>query len=337
LLESSPGLPRLTMREAILKAIEQEMARDDRVVVIGQDIGTFGGPLKSTEGLLDAFGGARLLEMPIAEGSMTTVATGAALFGMRPIVEIMFSDLLPAATTALVQVAGAFRWMSDSAATVPIVIRTRGGDGPYRAHPQNYEAIFMHAPGVTVVTPSNCQDAWGLMRSAIRSDSPVLFIENIHLYNGQRQPLDTNAPLVPLGEAHVVREGADATVIAYGRAVRTALTAARGLAQQGIEIEVIDLRTLSPLDDETILSSVRKTGRVVTVHEAWTDGGLGAELVARVCERGMPDLRSSPVRLGAPPVSIPWAEPLRDATIPDVAGISRAVLQVVQVDQSIAR
>jgi pyruvate/2-oxoglutarate/acetoin dehydrogenase E1 component len=321
----------LSMREAILASIGAEMTRDPNVVVIGQDIGIFGGPLKSTEGLLDRFGPDRILEMPICESGMTAMAVGAALTGLRPIVEIMFTDLLPVATTSIVQVAAAFRYMTDGLGIVPMVIRARGGDGPYRAHPQNYEALFSHAPGLVVVFPSNPADAMGLMRSAIRADDPVLFIENIFLYNAPKGEVPEGAEFaIPLGSANVVRSGKDVTVATYGRAVRTSLAAAEQLAAEGIDAEIVDLRTVRPIDRATVLASIEKTGRMLSVHEAWLHGGIGGELVAEVLEEGWSLLKAPPVRIGAPPVSVPWAEPLRDLFVPTAGRIADECRKLVR-------
>lgn len=326
---SEPESRMLTMRQAILEGIREVMRMDQDVVVLGQDIGAFEGPLKSTEGLLEEFGATRIVETPICEASMTSLAVGAALGGMKVIVEIMFTDLLPVATTALVQVAGAMRYMTDGLGSVPIVVRARGGDGPYRAHPQNYEALFLHAPGMTVVVPSNPADGKGLIKSAIRSSEPVLFVENIFLYNAPKAFVPEGDHAVALGQAAVARAGDDATVVTYGRGVRTAISAANVLARRGIHIEVIDLRTLSPLDEETVMRSVRSTGRLLTVHEAWLAGGVGAEIVARVSAAAMEDLKAPPRRIGAPPVNVPWAEPLRDQMVPSVAQIESEVMQLM--------
>jgi pyruvate/2-oxoglutarate/acetoin dehydrogenase E1 component len=320
----------LSMREAILESIGTEMARDRNVVVVGQDIGLFGGPLKSTEGLLDRFGPERVLEMPICESGMTAMAVGAALTGLRPIVEIMFTDLLPVATTSMIQVAAAFRYMTDGKGVVPMVIRARGGDGPYRAHPQNYEALFSHAPGLIVVFPSNPADAMGLMRSAIRADDPVLFIENIFLYNAPKGAVPPGDDYtVPLGAANVARPGDDLTIVTYGRAVRTSIAAAEQLASEGISAEVLDLRTVSPIDRGTVLASVEKTGRILTVHEAWLHGGVGAEVVAEAVESSWPYLKAAPMRIGAPSVPVPWAEPLRDVFVPTAHRVADACRALV--------
>jgi pyruvate/2-oxoglutarate/acetoin dehydrogenase E1 component len=317
----------LTLREAVVEAIRDEMERDEAVVVIGQDLAAFEGPLKSTEGLWAAFGDRRVIQTPICESSATSMGIGAALMGLRPVVEIMFSDLLPVATTPIVQLAANLRYLTAGAGSVPMVIRTRGGDGPYRAHPQNYEALFSHSPGLIVAVPSNARDGKGLMKSAIRSNDPVLFIENIFLYNAYRQPVGDE--VVPLGRAAVAREGRHATVVTYGRAVRTSLSAANRLAREGIEVEVVDLRTLAPLDEGTVIDSVRRTGALLAVHEAWQTGGIGAEVLSRVTRRAFDALKHPPEVVGAPDVPIPWAEPLRDAMLPTVDSIVAAVRRVL--------
>jgi pyruvate/2-oxoglutarate/acetoin dehydrogenase E1 component len=316
----------LTLREAILEGIREEMRVDPGVVVIGQDVRAFEGPLKSTEGLWAEFGSDRVIQTPICESSMTSLGVGAALGGLRPIIEIMFTDLLPVAAPALIQLAGSYRYLTGGAVGVPMVIRARGGDGPYRAHPQNYEALFAHASGLTIVMPSSPADGKGLIKSAIRSNDPVLFIENIFLYNAPRDAIPPGDHLVPLGRARTVREGRDITLVTYGRGVRTAAIAARRLAAMEIELEILDLRTVAPYDEKAVFASVERTGRLMVVHEAWTRGGLGAEIVARALEGlGRPLLRP-PVRIGAPPVPIPWAEPLRDAMLPSAdAVVAQAV------------
>lgn len=321
--------PRLTLREAILAGIREEMRTDDAVIVIGQDIRAFEGPLKSTEGLWREFGDDRVIETGISESSVTSLGVGAAVTGQRPIIEVMFSDLLPVVATPLIQLAANLRYMTDDAGSAPMVIRTRGGDGPYRAHPQNYEALFAHSPGLTIAVPSNPIDGYGLIRSSIRSDDPVLFIENIYLYNAFRQPVPVGDARVPLGSAAVVRDGADVSIITYGRGVRTSTVAAGRLAGEGIDAEVIDLRTVAPLDDETIQESVERTGRVLVVHEAWRTGGIGAEVISRVARSGAA-LRSPPELIAAPDVPIPWAEPMRDAMLPTVDEIAAVATRMVR-------
>jgi pyruvate/2-oxoglutarate/acetoin dehydrogenase E1 component len=314
---------RLSLRQAILAGMAEEMRADDGVVVIGQDVRAFGGPLKCTEGLWEEFGDARVVETPVCESSATSMAIGAALTGLRPVVDIMFTDLLPVAATPLIQLAANLRYLTAETGTAPMVIRTRGGDGPYRAHPQNYEALFGHSPGMTVVVPSNARDGKGLIKAAIRSDDPVLFIENIFLYNAYRQPVGGEAEVVELGRAATARHGRDLTIVTYGRAVRTSLNAAAELERDGIDAEIVDLRTVVPLDEEAVLDSVRRTGRLLVVHEAWRRGGIGAEVLARVAAHGTA-LHAPPVLLGAPDVPIPWAEPLRDALLPTASAIAAA-------------
>ncbi len=321
---------RLTLAQAIVAGVREEMLRDPAVFLIGQDIGAFGGPLQSTAGLWEEFGPQRVVETPICESAMTGVAVGAAMMGLRPIVEIMFTDLLPVAMTELIQQAATVRYMTAGKASVPMVVRSKGGDGPYRSHPQNYEALFAHSPGLIVAMPSSPADAKGMIKSAIRSNDPVLFIENIFLYHGVREVVPEGDHLVPLGKANTVRPGRDVTIVSYGRAVRTAISAANRLAVDGIEVEVIDLRTLVPYDKDAILASVRRTGRLLTVHEAWVRGGLGAEIVSGVTEMAFSHLKAAPRRIGAPGIPIPFAEPLRDAVIPTVGAIVQEVRALME-------
>lgn len=328
--DATGGSRAMTLRQAILEAIGEAMEADPAVVMIGQDLGAFGGPLKSSDGLHTRFGSSRIIETGICESSMTSLAVGMAVQGMRPIVEIMFSDFLPIAATAIVQLAANLRYYSGNTGSVPMVIRTKGGDGPYRSHPQNYEAMFAHSPGLTIVSPSDAVSAKGLMKSAIASNDPVLFIENIFLYNAFRENVPAGDIVVPLGKAAVAREGKDVTIVTYGRTVRTAISAANQLARDSVDVEVIDLRTISPFDEETVLRSVNKTGRLVVAHEAWEVGGIGAEIVSRVTRKAFGSLACAPELIGAPAVPVPWAEPLRDLLIPSVARITDAVMKVVR-------
>ena len=327
--QAAAGPRVLTFRQAVLEAIGEAMDADPTVVMIGQDLGAFGGPLKSAEGLFDRFGPSRIIETGICESSMTSLAVGMAVQGMRPIVEIMFSDFLPIAATPIIQLAANLRYYSGNTGNVPMVIRTKGGDGPYRSHPQNYEAMFAHSPGLIIVSPSDAVSAKGLMKSAIASNDPVLFIENIFLYNAFRENVPAGEIVVPLGKATVARAGKDVTIVTYGRTVRTAIAAAKQLARNSIDIEVIDLRTISPFDEEAVLRSIKKTGRLVVAHEAWEVGGIGAEIVSRVTRKAFSSLACAPELIGAPAVPVPWAEQLRDVMIPSVARISEAVMKVL--------
>jgi pyruvate/2-oxoglutarate/acetoin dehydrogenase E1 component len=248
---------RRTFVEAIVAAMAAELRRDPRVFLIGQDIGRFGGAMSGSKGLLDEFGPRRIREAPISESVMVGAAVGAAMFGQRPIVEVSFGEFLPLAMSQIVLQAANVHYMTAGAASVPLVIRTRVGDGPYHGHPQSYEAWFPHVPGLKVVMPAMARDAGQLMRAAIRDPNPVLFLENMQAYHAVREEVpDDDAP-APLGLAQVRRAGTGVTVAATGWLVHRALRVADGLAPEGISVEVIDLRTLAPLDLPTIVTSVR--------------------------------------------------------------------------------
>ncbi|MBV9543313.1 MAG: alpha-ketoacid dehydrogenase subunit beta, partial [Chloroflexi bacterium] len=264
---------RMTPTEAVLDAIALEMRRDERVFYIGQDVGTMGGSMQGTVGLHTEFGPRRIREAPISESAMVGAAIGAALFGQRPIVEISFGEFIPAAMSQLINQAPNLRYMTGGAARVPVVIRTRVGDGPYGGHPQDYSAWFGHVPGLKVVMPSRPEDAHGLMLSAIRDDNPVLFFEPMSLAHAAREPVTSGVP-TPIGQARVARPGQDVTLVAIGSMVPPAERAAEQAAAAGVDVEVIDLRSIQPLDIEPVLASVERTGRLVTAHEAWVTGGV---------------------------------------------------------------
>jgi pyruvate dehydrogenase E1 component beta subunit len=320
---------RLTSSEAIVEAIAGEMRRDGRIFYLGQDVGPFGGAMQGTKGLFEEFGPTRVRETPISESAMVGAAIGAALFGQRPIVEVSFGEFLPAAMNQLINQAPNLYYMTGGAARAPVVVRTRVGDGPYGGHPQDYSAWFAHVPGWKVVMPSAPADAAGLMRAAVRDDGPVLFFEPMSLAHGPRGPVPAGEHVVPIGRAAVVRPGRDATVVALGSMVPPALRAAERLAGEGIEAEVIDLRSLRPWDEERVLDSVRRTGRLVTAHEAWTQGGFGAEVAATVAERALDDLAAPVVRVGALSVPIP-SGPLRPHALPGLERIVDALRAVVR-------
>jgi pyruvate dehydrogenase E1 component beta subunit len=328
LAAASAPTRRLTITEAAIDAIAIEMRRDPRVFYIGQDVGQFGGSMQGTHGLIDAFGPRRVREAPIAESAMVGVGIGAALFGRRPIVEISFGEFLPAAMNQLINQAPNLHYMTGGIAQVPVVIRTRVGDGPYRGHPQDYVAWFAHVPGLKVVAPATPSDARGLMLAAIRDPSPVLFFEAMSLAHGRREEVSLDDRVVPIGVARIARPGTDATVVTFGSGVPLALAAATTLAADGIETEIVDLRSLRPWDQACVLASVRRTGRLLTLHEAWVEGGIGAEIVAVVAEQALPSLRAPVVRLGAAPVPIP-SGPLRAHALPSVAGVEAALRSVV--------
>ena len=321
----TPDTRRLSFAEALLEGIAEEMRRDDSVFTYGQDVGAFGGIMQSCRGLLEEFGGWRVRGAPISESALVGTAIGAALFGKRPIVEVSFGEFLPCAMNQLVLQAPNLRYMTGGRADVPVVVRTRVGDGPYRGHPQSYEAWFAHLPGLKVVMPATPADAKGLMKAAIRDDGPVLFFEHMFLYHGVRDGVPGDDYLTPIGPAAVRRQGRDVTIAATAWMVHKSLSAAQDLAREGIEAEVLDLRTLNPLDTDTVVTSVRKTGRLVVAHEAWKVGGIGGEVAATIAEQAFDYLEGPIVRVGAPHVPIPSASELRNLVIPSKADVISAV------------
>jgi pyruvate dehydrogenase E1 component beta subunit len=319
----------MSQTEAVIDAIAGEMRRDERVFYIGQDVGRMGGSLQGTHGLFAEFGPWRIREAPIAESAMVGAAIGAALFGQRPIVEISFGEFLPAAMNQLVNQAPNLRYMSGGVARVPVVVRTRVGDGPYGGHPQDYSAWFAHVPGLKVVMPGTPADARGLMLSALRDDNPVLFIEPMALAHAPRGEVDCDGEATPIGQARLARAGHDVTLVTIGSMVPLSLRAAEQLASlEGIEVEVIDSRSIQPLDTACVLESVRRTGRLVTVHEAWVTGGLGAEVTARIAEECPQALRAPVVRVGTAPVPTPSGK-VRPHALPSFDRIIAAVRRVV--------
>jgi pyruvate/2-oxoglutarate/acetoin dehydrogenase E1 component len=322
--EAAPAR-RLTHIEAIVEAIAQEMRLDSRVFVIGQDIGPFGGSMQGAKGLYEEFGSARILEAPISESAMVGAALGAALFGRRPIVEISFGEFLPAAMNQLINQAPNLHYMTGGAARAAVVVRTRVGDGPYGGHPQDYSSWFAHVPGLKVVVPATPVDAKGLMLAALRDPNPVLFFEAMSLSHGRRAEVPAGDYVIPIGSARIARPGRDVTVVAWGSTVPLALQAAAALEGDDIDVEVIDLRSLSPWDAPSVLESVRRTGRLVIVHETWVTGGFGAEVAATVAEHlSTLDLHAPVVRVGAKPVPIPSGS-LRARALPSAAQLTEAV------------
>lgn len=326
--ETTPALPRLTFAQAVIEAIRHEMQADDTILYLGQDVGAFGGVMQGTQGLLDEFGAQRILETPISESSMAGLGLGASLFGSKPIVELSFGEFLPAAMNQLINQAPNLHYLTGGTVSPGAVIRTRMGDGPYGGHPQDYSVWFCHVPGIKVVMPATPSDAYHLMRAAIQDPAPVMFIESMSLSHGRRGEVDFNAPLQPIGPAHIARAGSDLTVVAYGSQLPHALRAADKAAQAGIDVEVIDIRSLLPWDEDTVIASVRKTGRLLTVHEAWKAFGHGAEVITRVSEVLGAEGRSIRVaRVGAKPIPIP-SGPLRKLVLPDLAEIQDAIHQL---------
>ena len=316
----------ITFSQAINEALAEEMERDGNVVLLGEDVGLKGGAFGVTKDLWQRFGPERVRDTPISEGTIAGAAVGAALTGLRPVAEIMYIDFITLAMDQIVNQAAKIRYMYGGGVTVPLVIRTQGGGGRGNAaqHSQALEAWFCHVPGLLVVMPSTPYEAKGLLKSAIRDDNPVVFIEHKFLYAG-RGEVPEDVYTSPLGKAAVKRKGDDVTIIATSRMVSRALAAAEALASQGVEAEVIDPRTLVPLDLETVLDSVRKTGRVVVVHEACRRGGYGAEIAATISEQAFDYLDAPVQRVGALNTPIPYAKVLEDYVLPDEGRIADAV------------
>ena len=320
----------LHYNQALREALHEEMVRDPRVFVMGEDIGVYGGVFKVTDGFLAEFGPQRVRETPISEAGFVGAAVGAAMTGKRPVVEIMFADFVFVAADSIFNQAAKMRYMSGGRVEVPLVIRTQqgGGRGNGAQHSQSLEALFAHVPGLKVVLPSTPHDAKGLLKAAIRDQNPVVFIEHKLLYN-TRGPVPEADYLIPLGQAEIKRAGHDVTLVTYSRTTLFALDAAEQLADEGISVEVIDLRTIIPLDRQTILESVRKTGRLVVVHEAHRFCGVGAEIVALVQEEAFDYLDAPIVRVAAKDVPIPVSPALEPHVLPQtddiIAGVRRAV------------
>jgi len=292
-------MAQMTMVQAINDALRAEMRADEDVVVLGEDVGTLGGVFRVTQGLLDEFGEERVIDTPLSECGIVGTAIGMALYGLRPVPEIQFGDFIYPAFDQLVNEAAKYRYRSGGEYTVPMVVRAPVGGGIRGGHyhSQSPEALFIHTAGLKVVCPSNPYDAKGLLASAIRDDDPVLFFEPKRVYRAVKMEVPEEPYRVPLGEAAVVRPGDAVTCVAWGAMLLEALAAAEELAREGIEVEVIDLRTLWPLDIDTVVQSVKKTGRVVVVHEAPKACGFGAELVALVNEKAFVHLEAPPRRV----------------------------------------
>lgn len=334
-------MPKKSMRMAINEAIRLEMRRDPNVILLGEDVaggkgGTgqldenFGGVLGVTRGLYSEFGDQRVIDTPITESAIMGAAAGAAITGLRPIAELMFVDFLGVCFDQIFNQAAKFRYMFGGKARTPLVIRAMTGAG-LRAgaqHSQSLHAIFTHIPGLKVVVPSGPYDAKGLLIQAIRDDDPVIFLEHKAMYDIEEEVPD-GAYAIPFGEANVIREGRDVTIVALAKQVHTAIEAAGRLAQQGIEATIIDPRTTSPLDADTILESVEETGRLVVVDEANPRCSFATDVAALVADRGFQHLRAPIKLVTAPHAPVPFAAPLEDAYIPDADDICVAVQSIV--------
>ena len=317
-------------RDALRQALFEEMEKDPTVFIMGEGIGERGGSYKVTEGLLAEFGPGRVMDTPLSEPTFTGAGVGAALAGTRPIVEILFVDFTTLIMDQLINQAAKYEFMSGGQGKVPLVLRTQGGAGNGLAgqHSQSLEAIFYHIPGLKLVMPSAPYDAKGLLKAAIRDDDPVIFLEHKLLYMTKGEVPEEDY-IVPLGQADVKRSGDDITLITYSYMTLKCLEAAEALQKEGISLEVVDLRTLTPLDKETILQSVEKTGRAIVVHEAVKRGGVGGDIAAMIMEEAYDDLDAPVMRIAGKNTTIPYNLELEKVCIPTVEDIVEGVLELV--------
>ena len=306
-----------TYLEAIREGLWEEMERDANVFLIGEDIGAYGGAFKVTAGFFERFGARRVVDTPISEAAIVGAAIGAALMGLRPVAEMQFADFISCGFDQIVNFAAKCRYRWN--ASVPMVVRAPSGGGVHGGpfHSQNPEMWFVRTPGLKVVAPATAYDAKGLIKSAIRDNDPVLFFEHKALYRRIKEDLPTEEYTVPIGQAKVVREGTDLTIVTYGAMVWVALEAAATLAEEGASVEVVDLRTLLPLDRETVCASVRKTSKVLLLHEDTRTGGMAGELAASIGESVFEYLDAPIVRVTAPDTPVPYSPPLEDAFLPN--------------------
>ena len=322
-------MPVFNIIQAVNDALRLEMRRDPRVVVLGEDVGKFGGVFRATSGLFEEFGADRVIDTPLAECGIIGSAIGMALYGLRPVPEIQFADFIFPAFDQIVNELAKFRYRSGGEYPCPVVIRTPYGGGIRGGHyhSQSPEALFVHTPGLKVVIPSNPYDAKGLLLTAMRGEDPVIFMEPKRVYRAARGEVPDGDYTVEIGKAKVVREGAQLTVLCYGAMVHTVMETVEKLAPEGIDPEVLDLRTLLPLDTEAVLSSVRKTGRVVIVHEAPKTCGYGAELAALIAERALLSLEAPIARVAGFDTPFPYT--LENEYLPSVDRISKAIRDTV--------
>jgi 2-oxoisovalerate dehydrogenase E1 component beta subunit len=310
-----------TYVEAIRQGIWEEMERDERVFILGEDVGVYGGAFKVTQGMLERFGGSRVIDTPISESAIVGAAIGAAYMGLRPIAEMQFIDFISCAFDQITNVAAKsrYRW----GAGVPIVVRGPSGGGVHGGpfHSQNPEAYFFHTPGLKIVAPATAYDAKGLIKSAIRDEDPVIFLEHKFLYRRIKETLPDGDYTVPIGKAAIRRRGRGMTVLTYGAMVYVALEAAAELAKEGIDLEVLDLRSLLPLDRDLVLESVRKNSKVFVLHEDTRTGGIGGEICAIINEEAFEYLDGPVLRVTAPDTPVPFSPPLEEFFLPKVSDV----------------
>jgi pyruvate/2-oxoglutarate/acetoin dehydrogenase E1 component len=322
----------ISYRDAIREALQEEMKRDESVFIMGEDVADYGGAFRVTDGMLAEFGAGRIFDTPLSESAIMGAAVGAALMGMRPVVELMFADFVGIAMDAIVNHAAKTNYLYGGKLSAPVVVRIAYGAGLGKGaqHSQSVESWLANVPGLTIVMPSTPYDAKGLLKSAIRIPNPVIYLEHILLYNTKGEVPDTEY-FVTIGEADIKREGDDLTLVASGAMVTRSLAAAQILEQKGISAEVIDLRSIQPMDEKTILDSVRKTGRLVIVHEAPVRGGYGGEIAAVVAEKALGFLDAPIHRVGAPWTPVPFNPVLEAAYIPTESEIVDAASVVMDV------
>jgi 2-oxoisovalerate dehydrogenase E1 component beta subunit len=310
-----------TYVEAVRQGIWEEMERDPNVFVIGEDVGVYGGAFKVTQGMLEHFGERRVIDTPLAESAIVGAAIGASFVGLRPVAEMQFSDFISCAFDQVVNFAAKCRYRWNAPA--PIVVRAPSGGGIHAGpfHSQNPEAWFFHVPGLKVIAPATAYDAKGLIKSAIRDNDPVIFFEHKALYRRIKEDLPEGEYTVPIGKARVFREGRDLSIITYGAMVYVAEEAAEELAREGLSIEILDLRTLLPLDEEAILATVRKTAKAIVLHEDTLTGGIGGEIVARINEKAFEHLDGPVLRIAAADTPVPFSPPLEAAFLPNRAQV----------------
>jgi pyruvate/2-oxoglutarate/acetoin dehydrogenase E1 component len=320
-------MPDLTYLEAIREAMQEEMRRDGRVFVLGEDVGAYGGAFGVTQGLMDEFGEDRVIDTPISESAIVGVSIGAAMRGYRPVAEMQFADFISCAFDQIVNQAATLRYRNGGRISVPIVVRAPSGGnvGGGLYHSQNPEAWFVHRPGLKVVAPSTPWDAKGLLKAAIRDDNPVVYMEHKYLYRRAKGPVGDADTIVPIGEAAIRREGSGATLVTYGAMVAPSLEAADRLAKEGVEVEVIDLRSLLPFDKAAIFKSVEKTSRALIVHEDVKTLGIGAEISAVLMEERFDRLDAPVMRLTYPDTHAPFSHVLEAANLPNADTIAAAL------------
>ncbi len=324
------ALSEKTYLQAISDGLREEMRRDQRVFVLGEDVGVYGGAFKVTLGFQEEFGSWRVLDTPLSETAIVAGATGAALMGMRPVAEMQFSDFVSCAWDHLVTIAAKQRWRAGT--PVPIVLRLPSGGGfsggPF--HSQNPESTFAHIPGLKCVCPATPEDAKGLLVSAIEDPNPVLYFEHKHLYRRVKGEVPDERYTTPIGKARIHREGDDISVITWGAMVYTAAEAAAELDEDGVSVEIVDLRTVLPWDKPAVLASARKTSKVLVLHEDTRTGGFGAEIAATIAEEAFEDLDAPVKRIAAPDCPVPFSPPLEKAFIPQVADVVAGLRELAE-------